>query len=78
MTEEAARRHQLRARFEVMQLINLENWCYANTALVTLLWALLICLEMPVETWGALSQHIVHFLRFDTIHPIHLPDVAWL
>jgi hypothetical protein len=60
-----------------MQLINLENWCYANTALVTLLWALLSCRDISLEDWGTLSQHIVHFIQHETSHPIHLPDVVW-
>ena len=74
---DASRRQSLRARFEVMQLINLENWCYANTALVTLLWALLSCRDISLEDWGTLSQHIVHFIQHETSHPIHLPDVVW-
>jgi len=76
MNADAHRRHSLRARFEEMQLINMENWCYANTALVTLLWALLSCQDISLDDWGTLSRHIVHFIQHAT-NPIHLPDVSW-
>ena len=70
-------RWMLRQRLTEMQLINLENWCYANTALVTLLWALLSCTDIPVADWGPLGQHIVQFIQFDTLLSVHLPDVWW-
>ena len=74
---DAAWRQSLRHRLETMQLINLENWCYANTAMITLLWALLTCVAIPVAEWGPLSQYIVHFLQFQTTTPVHLPDIWW-
>lgn len=74
---ELDQRNLLRRCFEAMQLINLENWCYANTAVITLLWSLLSCLDIPVAAWGPLSQQIVHFIQFETHVPVHLPDVFW-
>ena len=69
--------HQLRAGFETMILLNLENWCYANTALLTLTWALLSCTAFAHMDWGPLEQNIVRFLQSASQMSYHLPDADW-
>ena len=65
----------LRACFEVMTLLNLANWCYANTAVLTMLWTTLTCRSFSLSDWGPQSAHIVHFLQNAGTTSIHLPDV---
>jgi len=69
--------HQLREGFEAMILINLENWCYANTATLTLLWALLSCSTYSNMEWGPHGPDIVRFLHTALQKPVHLPDLDW-
>ena len=69
--------HQLREGFAAMILINLENWCYANTAILTLLWALLSCSTYSNMEWGPHGPDIVRFLHTALQKPVHLPDLDW-
>ena len=69
--------HQLREGFEDAILINLENWCYANTAILTLLWALLSCCSYSNMEWGPYGPDIVRFLQLAQQNPVHLPDHSW-
>ena len=67
----------LRNCFEAMTLINLNNWCYANTAVLTLMWTVLTCRSFSISDLGPQSARIVHFLQTASDTPIHLPDVMW-
>ena len=67
----------LRTGFESMILINTENWCYANTALLTLTWAMLSCTAFSQLEWGPIGSTLVTFLRHAANHQMHLPDALW-
>ena len=70
-------RQQLCASFEHMTLLNMENWCYANTALLTLTWAMLSCTNFSNMEWGPFGPDLVSLLHNAFHAPIHLPDVSW-
>ena len=77
LTWESSDLPTLRAGFEHMILLNLTNWCYANTAFLTLTWAMLSCTAFSNLDWGPLGHKLVHFLQHASHQTSHLPDVDW-
>ena len=69
--------HQLRKGFEQAVLINLANWYYANTTILTLPWALLSCCSYSNLEWGPYGPDIVRFLQLAQQTPVHLLNHLW-
>ena len=69
--------HQLRKGFEQAVFINLANWCYANTTILTLPWAFLSCCSYSNLECGPYGPDIVRFLQLAHQSPVHVPNYVW-
>lgn len=60
-----------------LRLANDRNWCYANSAVVSLIWTLL-CLHQPmVDHWGQHSAALISFLQQVADCSALLPETDW-
>ena len=63
---------RLRLAFAFLQLQNTGNWCYLNTAVLTILWSILSCRQFEVSDWGPLGHHIAQFIDQAKTTPVLL------
>ena len=69
--------HHLRTCLTRLILINLDNWCYANTAVITWLWAVMSCHTFTTDELGPHGSQIVQFLLTSIVQSMHLPSCPW-
>ena len=60
-----------------MQLRNEQNWCYANSTILCLLWALLSLLPVHLTNWGQRSTALLDFLGRAAFKTVALIDEPW-
>ena len=58
----------LRSRFEQLQLMNLGNHCYINSAFLSTTWAMLSVKGFQYEQWGACARDVIRFI--DSAGPV--------
>lgn len=72
-----ARRHQLRSAFRSLNLDNGDNLCYANSSILTFLWAVLSRVTFQDSDWGDFSAYFCQLLLSHDAMPLLLSEFPW-